>query len=77
MNKIILTVIILIIAIVLIGFGVWVWQSQKGIQPAAPKAGAPVVKEDSTASINDALNRVDINNLDKEFQEIDADLNSL
>ena len=79
-----LIVLIIGVAVVLVGLGVWYWQAQKEeiIAPSADISTVPEVapltaKEDSTSAINQELNSVDIGNLDKEFQAIDTDLNSL
>ncbi|OGG43140.1 hypothetical protein A3G50_01820 [Candidatus Jorgensenbacteria bacterium RIFCSPLOWO2_12_FULL_42_11] len=73
--------------IVLIGLGIWYWQAQKEkiIAPSvnAPEVSeigqpaSPTIKEDSTSVINQELDSIDIGDLNKEFQTIDSDLNSL
>ena len=79
-----LIVLIIGVVVVLVGLGIWYWQSQeKEIVapsvniPALPETISPIMKEDSTSAINQELNSVDVGDLDKEFQTIDADLNSL
>ena len=66
MNKKTLLIIIIIAAIALLGFLL---------------SGSPAVKpapaEDSTAAITKDLEGVDLGDLDKEFQDVNADLNSL
>ena len=42
-----------------------------------PEVAPLTAKEDSTSAINQELNSVDVGDLDKEFQAIDSDLNSL
>lgn len=68
-------------AIILIGLGIWYSQTQKGkiVAPSvnAPEAGQSITKEDSTSALNQELDSIDIGDLDKEFQTIDSDLNSL
>ena len=76
-------VLIIGVVIVLVGLGIWYWQVQKSktILPIIPSATAPTtpvtIKEDSVSAINQELNSADIGDLDKEFQAIDSDLNSL
>ena len=65
MNK--KTLIILIIA-ALILIGLWIWQ-----KPEAPAE----TTADTTAVINKELESLDVGDLEKEFQSIDADLNTL
>ena len=69
------------IAIVLVGLGIWYWQIQKS-KTAIPSsvvipATQSTAKEDSVSAVNQELNNIDIGGLDKEFQAIDTDLNSL
>lgn len=67
--------------IVLIVLGIWFWQVQKkAIAPETPEAiqqTAPISQEDSTPVIDQELNSIDLGDLNKEFQTIDTDLNSL
>jgi hypothetical protein len=80
-------VLIIGVAVILVGLGIWYWQSQEeeiiapsavvSTAPAAPAIAPVTVKEDSTSVINQELNSVDVSDLDKEFQAIDTDLNSL
>ncbi len=63
--------------VVLIGLGIWYWQIQTTTIPTAPATAPLTVEEDSTSAIDQELDSVDIGDLDKEFQAIDADLNSL
>ncbi|MEK9168237.1 MAG: hypothetical protein AAB698_00335 [Patescibacteria group bacterium] len=83
-QKNLIVLIIIGVVVVLVGLGVWYWQVQKEeiIAPSADISTVPEVapltaKEDSTSAINQELNSVDVGNLDKEFQAIDSDLNSL
>lgn len=69
------------IAVVLAGLGIWYWQIQKS-KTSIPSsvvipAAQPMAKEDSISVVNQELNNIDIGGLDKEFQAIDTDLNSL
>ncbi|MEK7163000.1 MAG: hypothetical protein AAB696_01800 [Patescibacteria group bacterium] len=76
-------VLIIGVVVILVGLGIWYWQVQKNkviipIIPSATSPTAPItVKEDSVSAINQELNSIDVGNLDKEFQTIDTDLNSL
>ena len=79
MNKNILIAIIVIVAAVVIGFVVWFIQSSQ-----APTVPVPLVEDASKSAANDAVSAVnseieniDIGDLDKEFQDIDADFQSL
>ncbi|MDP3014926.1 MAG: hypothetical protein Q8N28_00660 [bacterium] len=77
-------VLIIGVVVILIGLGVWYWQSQEekiitppATVPTAPATAPATVKEDSTSAINQELDNIDVGDLDKEFQAIDTDLNSL
>lgn len=73
-------VLIIGVVVILVGLGIWYWQSQEEeiVAPSAAIPTAPAtVKEDSTSAINQELNSIDVGDLDKEFQAIDSDLNSL
>lgn len=79
MNKNILIAIIVIVAAVVIGFVVWFIQSSQ-----APTVPVPLVEDASKSAANDAVSAVnseieniDIGDLDKEFQDVDADFQSL
>lgn len=72
------------VAIVL---AIWYWQAQKG-KIIVPLDNIPAASEtnqqdssaiggDTTSVINQELDSIDISDLDKEFQTIDSDLNSL
>jgi len=73
---------IIIALLALIVGGVIYWES-KTVSFLAPvgrkisKSQGPLKKEDSTNVIFEELEKIKIKNLDKEFQEIDQDLNSL
>lgn len=62
---------IAIIVIILIAAGLWYWQSNRSSAPTESTG------DDTSAAISQELGTVDIGDLDKEFQTIDADLNSL
>lgn len=73
-------VLIIGVVVILVGLGIWYWQSQEEeiVTPSAAIPTAPAtIKEDSTSAINQELNSIDVGDLDKEFQAIDSDLNSL
>ncbi|MEK7520818.1 MAG: hypothetical protein AAB560_01950 [Patescibacteria group bacterium] len=63
----------------------FLWLRQTQAPPSAPSLPSqtppisppPTAKEDSTSAINSELQALDINDLDKEFQTVDADINSL
>ena len=69
MNK---KLLIAIIVIILAAAGIWWWRSQAPATPSGEAAG-----NDDTATISQELETVDLGDLDKEFQSIDADLNAL
>jgi len=69
-----ISTLILVLIVLVILVGVWYWWSRKTVPP---QPTPPSTKEDSTLTINQELEGIDIGNLDKEFQEIDQDLNSL
>ncbi len=79
MSKNILIAIIVIVAAAVIGFVVWFIQSSQ-----APTVPVPLVEDASKSAVNDTVSAVnseieniDIGDLDKEFQDINADLQSL
>ena len=77
-QKNLIVLIIIGVAVVLVGLGVWYWQVQeKEIVAPSVNVSAPIVKEDSTIAVNQELDNIGIGDLDKEFQAIDSDLNSL
>lgn len=71
---------IILILILVILVGVWYWWSKKVSVPTAPvkKPTEKVIpKEDSVSAINQELEGIQTLDLEKEFKEIDQDLNSL
>ena len=74
-KNIALLVVLVIILIVLAGLAFF-WSSVRNfLQPGSQEE--PVPAADTTPEIERALDRVDIQEPAAEFQEIDADLNSL
>ena len=81
MNKLI----IVIIALLLLAVGLYFWlqlpaSSPYGEQPLAqPTTSNPTLSQpsDATPAINEELDRVDLGDLDKEFEEVDRDLQGL
>jgi uncharacterized protein HemX len=82
--------IILVLVVLVILAGVWYWWKQKEatkvqvtppptVQPPTPSTPVEKVapKEDSVTAINQDLDKIDTLDLEKQFQEIDQDLNSL
>jgi hypothetical protein len=74
--------IVLAIVVIVVLAGVWYWARKSIVRPVpTPPPPKPVEKvtpkEDSVTAINQDLDKVEILNLDQEFQEIDQDLNSL
>lgn len=74
-------IIILIIIIVLVALGVkYYLANQAGEEITGldeKNQEKAVVVEDTTAAITEGLEEINLGDLDAEFQEIDADLNSL
>lgn len=62
---------IAIVVIILIAAGLWYWQSNRVSAPAESTG------DDTSATISQELGTVDVGDLDREFELIDADLNSL
>lgn len=79
MNKTILISIIVVIAIVAVVLIVKPFGRKEAIEqvPEAQTMPLSSAKEDSTASINQALEATETIDLDKEFQAIDANLQNL
>jgi len=81
----VLIIAFLVLIAVLIGVWYWFWTQsnkleivQKSNQVSTPeKVEVVSPKEDSVSSINSELEAIETTDLDKEFQEIDNDLNSL
>jgi cell division protein YceG involved in septum cleavage len=74
--------IVLVIVVIVVLAGVWYWARESIVRPVpTPPPTKPVEKitpkEDSVTAINQDLDKVEILNLDQEFQGIDQDLNSL
>lgn len=83
----IIFIVIGVIIVILTGLGIWYWQSQKN-EVVAPAVNIPaasvtdqlspnIIEGDSTSVINQELDNIGINDLNKEFQSIDADLGVL
>lgn len=62
-------VLMLLVLVAVVALGVWLFRSS----PEVAKESAT----DTTASINEQLGNVDLGDLDKEFQSVDSDLNTL
>ena len=61
--------VLILVAVALVVLGFWYWNSVKEETSPLP--------EDGTAAINKELEGVDLGDLDKEFQDIEAGLNQL
>lgn len=75
-----LIAIIIILILVAVGIGIWLWYSQE--QALAPEElpqqiQAPVGTQDKTSDIEKDLESIDTLDLDREFEEIDKDLQNL
>ena len=70
-------VLVLIVILILVGY----WWKKKRIAPMPTPPEKPaekiIPKEDSVTSISQDLEALEILNLDREFSDIDQDLNSL
>lgn len=78
-------------AIVLVGVGFWYYQSKMTSNEASPpppsaenanpssvtNTSAPNVQVDNTSQINADLQKIDVGNVDKNFESVDKDINSL
>lgn len=78
--------VLMIMAVVIVLFLVWFWFSQSNktneeVVPSIPENQDQMVEntvtDDSTSSIMNDLEGIDINDLEGEFKDIDADLNNL
>ncbi|OIO48908.1 MAG: hypothetical protein AUJ39_01840 [Parcubacteria group bacterium CG1_02_42_13] len=74
-----ITVVVLLLVVAIVGIVIWQMQSNYTPPTGEPVATPPPSEtpSDSTTQINQSLDDVDLGNLDQEFQQIDADLNSL
>lgn len=81
MNKTLLIIIVIIAAIA----GFWLWNSNKSekglLGPTPAVEGLPqlleVSKGDTTGQIQEDLDKIDLGDIDKEFESIDSELNNL
>jgi flagellar basal body-associated protein FliL len=78
--------IILILIVLVVLVGAWYFLAKKPVTPVSPvkteemkpvERATPTPKEDSVSAIDEDLSKIEVFNLDQEFQEIDQDLNSL
>lgn len=74
MNKNLITVVVVGLLIVV---GLVFWMTQIPKESVSNKSGGEPVITDSTTSINQSLETIDIGDLDKDFQQIDIDLKTL
>ncbi len=76
-----ITIVVLAIVAAFIGIVVWNMQSSYVTPPANPPTTtvpvSEVVPADSSASIDQSLNGINVEDLEKEFGDIDSDLKSL
>ena len=70
MKKILIALVIVVVIVIVI----FVLANKKASAPEAPASQA---SEDTTAAINNSLDSLNVSDLDAEFQQIDAELNSL
>lgn len=81
MNKLIIAIIVLI----LLAVGLYFWLQLPASSPygdqtptqTAPPSPVPAQPSDTTNAINEELNRVDLGDLDREFEGVDRDLEGL
>jgi len=71
-------ILVLILILILVGIG-YLWTKKRIVSPipTPPPTEEVVPKEDSVVAINQDLEGIEILDLEREFQEIDQDLNSL
>ncbi len=74
MNKNIL-IILAVVLVAVIGIVVWLFQGQT--RPVSESGVESAGTADETAAIQGEIESIDLGDLEKEFQSIDADLNSL
>lgn len=75
-----ITVVALLLAVAVVGIVVWKMQQNYATSPTGQPVTTPPPSEapsDSTTQINQSISDIDLGDLDQEFQQIDADLNSL
>lgn len=80
MNKNIIIAIVIILILAVFGAGLWYWQNQRAEispVPSVPAAEEVPAVGDTTGVINQELEGVDVNGLDPNFKEIDAELENL
>lgn len=78
-------VVIIVLAIILAGVIIWqkksiAPESEEGMFPSGVPAGndqTPEPQDDKTAAINEDLEGINLEALEDEFKDIDADLNNL
>jgi FtsZ-interacting cell division protein ZipA len=71
---------IIILAIIIVAILVWYWWSSSSSAPQQQETSPTVqnpAPNDTTSAINKELEGIDLGDLDREFQNIDSDLNSL
>lgn len=81
MSKNLLVIIVIIAAIA----GFWLWNSNRleesSLEPTPGTEGLPQLPEvsegDTTSQIQADLDKIDLGDVDKQFESIDSDLNSL
>ena len=81
MSKTLLIIIVIIAAIA----GFWLWNSNKLeeglLEPTPVSQGLPQLPEvsqgDTTSQIQEDLDKIDVGDIDNQFENIDTDLNNL
>lgn len=76
---------LIIIVIIAAIAGFWLWnanKSEEGLLRPTPSAEGlpqlpPVSSGDTTSQIQEDLDKIDLGDIDEQFENIDADLNSL
>ena len=69
------TLLIIIIVLALTAISVWWWTSRSA--PSLPSLEPEAPGSDTTSAIESELQNIDLGDLDAEFQNLDADINSL
>jgi len=72
-KKTFIVIVVIIVAIIIIAW----WYTQTPTTQAPTEGPAGGVPTDTTSEISKELESVDVGDVDKEFQEIDGELNTL
>ena len=68
---------VLAVVVVLAVLGFWFWKGSEPVTAPVEEVGSLVSPEDTVATIDQELQATYLGDLDKEFQDVEVDLNSL